>query len=172
MNFIEIADSAFSTESLVQVQSTSFADKAISFKEFSGKLPFKPSIFAQIQDLANQIQSILDFPELAFSLLSSKITQLTSIIDRADTSLQELQNPENFRLAESLRDLWFATESLKTTLLQGATLQVYITPAVMTLQDIAAAVYGSTVKSSELLDLNAIDDVFTVPANTKIKYLT
>jgi hypothetical protein len=171
MNFIEIVDSQFSTEALVQIQSTSFSDKALSFREFQGRITSNPSIFAQIQDLANQVQAILDTPETAFSLLSAKIEQLTKILERTDASLQELENPENFDISEALRDLWFASENLKTTLLEGRAIQRYTTAAKMTAQEIAMAVYKDASRVSELLDLNPIQDVMDIPANTPIRYL-
>ncbi len=170
MQFIEVSANEFSTENLVQIQSTSFSDMALAFKQFQGRITSNPSIFDQIQDLADQVQAIMDAPGIAFAILEAKIEQLKKILERADSSLQELQDPENYDLSGSLRDLWYATKNLGETIFGITKITLFKPPVRMTLQQISYSIFGDSSKVSELLDLNPIEDVMDIAPGTPIKY--
>jgi hypothetical protein len=100
-----------------------------------------------------------------------KIERVESIISDIDTTVVEMQDPENIALIQSFRSLWLTILDLKQDV-QGrlVPLGTYVTPSRMTVQDVAAAIYGDSQRTNEIMTLNDFKDPYSIPSGTRVTF--
>ena len=170
IKFIEDQSSAFLVLETIQFKTANFESTAANF----AAVPRPPGtdIFRQIDNAVSAIIAVKDQASLFGSLVSSKIASLTQMLRLADETVKELDNPPyNLELVEALHDLWDATQQLARDIQnKGDLLKKYTTPIVMSASQVAAAVFGDTEKTIDILQLNVIPDPYAIPANTTLHY--
>lgn len=139
-------------------------------EELDAALLAAGSIFDAINAASNAVTAISDTAELYANLVEAKCAGLSRLCADADATLDVLNDPVHFRVAEALRSTWGASERLRRDVLKKALpLLSYTVPSVMSVSDLARALYGSNERAMELLRLNAIEDPFQIPRGTIIK---
>lgn len=173
--FIEYANDRILAGALVQVDVSSVAASTTNLAAIRAELELSAaseSIFDSIQDAANAILSIKDQADLYGNLIGAKVAQMTGLIREADRQVTELQDPEFFELLYALQDLHDAAITLAKNMIERPNgPRIYTTPRVMTVSEIAVAVYGSTARANDIMLNNELDDPFAVRAGTNILYM-
>lgn len=174
--FLEDQTELFLSTALAKVDQSSIASSASNLQSIRDQLGIDPadtSLFDAIQDAANAVIAFKDQADLFGGLMSAKIAQLTGLLGEADRAASTLKNPENHQLLEALHELWDAAVTLGRNLAESPRgPRVYVVPRTMSVADIAAAIYGSTDRATEIMLNNALDDAFAVRAGTRIIYFT
>lgn len=129
-----------------------------------------PGLLEQLRDSVNQILAFRDQAQMWAGFVAAKIEGLQALFEEIDSTLDLLKDPEQWMLLEALRNLWGAVKDLGQEVGIGNELGKYITPRDMSVQEISIAIYGDGSKSIDLLNLNALEDPYLVPAGTTIQY--
>lgn len=172
LTFREDQESAFLVAGVLQLGTGAMKSKVEEFENLAAQtVPGKPSIFDTIIDAANFVLSFKDQFDLYGSLLESKILSLVSLMNEADRQLKELDDPTNYAVLDAFQDLWLSVLQLQRDIRErGESFRFFTTPMTMALQDVSSRIYGDASRSAELLQLNALEDPFDIPANTVIRY--
>lgn len=132
--------------------------------------PDAPSDFQLLIGLVNAALIAKDQADLQLLILQAKILQITSLCATLDRNFF-LQDPLKWPLAQSMRDIWLTAQSSLLDLQQQfTTLQTYVTPNRCSVADIARALYKDASRSTDILQLNPIEDAFAVPPGFRIRY--
>lgn len=177
--FMEDQSSAFLLDKLISVNAQSVDASSAQLVTLSQALadanqlsPNEQSLFDTIQNTANQVLAIRDQADLAGLLLSEKIAMLTQLCAEADKTIRAIRDPENYPVLEALKELWAAAKSLGDAIAGPPTdFKFYTTPRRMTAADVSFAVYGTTTRAGDILQLNPINDAYDIPARTSIRYI-
>lgn len=154
--------------------------------------PSQKNLLDGIQELANSVFAFRDQAELGVRLLEERLTMLINLIKEADATVEFFKDPANYNSLEAMKELWVATvdardkAAAENVAIEGngaplgrphsgagvaVELAYYVVPVdSMTISEVAIAIYGSTERAIELLQLNAIEDALVIPRNTKIRY--
>jgi hypothetical protein len=176
--FVEDQSTAFLLDQLVttttkSIETTSVKLKGLSdaMRDAEGEKP-GDGLFDTILRTANDLIAIRDQVELGGLLLAAKIGMLTNLCAEADKTIQGFRDPQNFPVLDALKELWAAVVSLGDALLGPPTdFAFYDTPARMTVAQISTAIFGTSERTSDILDLNDIPNAYDVPARTHIRYI-
>jgi DNA circularisation protein len=130
------------------------------------------SLFETIQRTANDLLAFRDQAELAGSLITEKVAMLTSLCNEADRTVQAMKDPVNWQLVEAVKELWDAARQFGEAIVgpQNA-FATYTLPLRMTIGQVSMAIFGTTDKAMDLLQLNPIDNAFDIPAGIVVRYL-
>lgn len=129
------------------------------------------SLFDKIEGAVNDLFTLQDQGELYLARVEAKVAKATSYLSEADRRLTRLQNPQNWPLVEAVKDLWAASIQLGRTASQADRKPtLFRTPTRMTIQEASIAIFGTTERSFELLQMNAIEDASAIPAGTDLRY--
>lgn len=130
------------------------------------------NIFDRIIAGANGILAIKDRADMYGGLLAAKLATLSKLMNDADRQLESLKDPANFQALEAFLELWNSTVIMATNLAESPRgPQTWTTPKLMSVSEIAAAIYGgSSERAPEIMMNNRLDDPFAVPAGEKITY--
>lgn len=124
-----------------------------------------------ITDLVQDIQTLKDQIDDQASVLSTKTQQLADVCRFVDETVSDLQEPPAWRTVSALHDLGVAAYNMNRDLLRKlAPLAIYTVPREMVIAQVATAIYGSADRAVEIMKLNPINDVFSIPANTQLRY--
>jgi hypothetical protein len=135
------------------------------------KIDPKPSIFDAIDAAVNAVRAILDTKDLYGQLLDAKIQTLLNILEEADRRWDAFNDPDNVTALEQLHQIWEATLELYNDVFQeGTSLQEYTVPSEMTVSDASVAIYGDTSKAVDIMQLNALEDPYSIRAGTTLRY--
>lgn len=171
--FLEDLSSDFLASKLINVAARDLTTAAKSLKDLANPLANKDNLFDSIQKLSNFIGSIKDQRDLYSALIQAKLELLVGLCSQCNSSAKELQNPLNSALLDALNALWAAATELKnTTLGGGLRLVAYTVPKTMSVSQIAGILYGDSSRGGDVLQANIIEDPFSVPGGTVIKYIT
>lgn len=173
--FKEDQTQRFLTLALVQTQQQSMATSLnrlqVTRAQILGEPANDTSIFDAIQNTANGILAIKDRGDLYGGLLVAKLGQMTALMNRADSALESLKHPVNHEVTDAFLELWNTAVKMTTNLAESPRgPRSYTTPKVMSMGDVATAVYGDSTRASEILLNNTLDDPFAIAAGTKIIY--
>lgn len=164
---------AFLAAALAGVSSASVESTNEGFVAVSRTIEPRPDIFDDIQEAVNDVLGFVDQVQLKQNLLAAKIEGLAALIQSADRTVQQLQDPSNFPVVYALQDLLLSTiELLEDITQQQGEARVYTVPMTMSVGAISFAIYGDTSHFDELVSNNRIDDPFAVPAGTALIYFT
>src|SRR6266545_3359933 len=129
-------------------------------------------IFDTIQRTANDVLAIRDQVELGGLLLAEKIAMLTNLCAEADKTVTAFRYPENFPVLDALKDLWDAARGLGEAVIgPPAVFKFYETPIRMSAAQVSVAIFGTTDRATDILELNPIQNAYDIPARTRIRYI-
>lgn len=176
--FREDQSAAFLLDQLVTTTATSVEStsailitKAQALANAEGNPP-EYDIFDTIQRTADSVIAIRDQADLGGLLIAEKIAMLTNLCAEADKSVRALREPENFPVIDALRDLWAAAQSLSEAVIgPPTTFQFYEPPIRMTAAQVSTAIFGSSDRATDILELNPIQNAYDIPARTRIRYI-
>ncbi len=178
LEFVEDQDQATLTKAVSQLAGATgmiaanddlFAHAAIDREKMSAN---SFSIFQQINDAVTEIQGVFGQSDAYSKLVVGKIEGVVNLCSFADSTLTEMQDPVNHEIIAALKDLWLASRTLGENLLHAEqTIREFTVPRLMSISEISTAIYGSSDKAVDILQLNAIDDAFAVPSSTVLKYV-
>lgn len=168
IKFIEDQESAFLVLDTIQIKTSDFNDAAYTLQEFPKS---DLSLWSKINNAITSVLAVRDQTQLYGSLFAAKIESLASLLEMADKTLDELNDPSRNDLLDALHRLWDATLSLKNDLLsKDDYLREYTVPLAMTVGQAAGAIWGDSSRGGELMQLNVLADPLNLPAGTKLRY--
>lgn len=130
-----------------------------------------PSILQDILDAADKVLSFRDQFDIGSIVLQQQIGKLTSLCERADRTVNELQRPSGWRMLEAMKELWAAAIDLGNDVrLKKLIPQIFNTPKQMTASEVSIAIFKTPERGIELLQMNPINDAFAIPAGFPVKY--
>lgn len=129
------------------------------------------SIFQQISDAVTSVQAISGQADAYSRLVEGKIQAIVNLCSYADGQLEDMQNPQNHVVLDALKDLWLAAQKLAANVIETRqALLSYRVPRLMSVNQVTAAIYGDTSKTTQILQLNAFEDALAIPAGTLVIY--
>ncbi len=174
LSFKEDQTQRFLQLAVVQTQQRSLATSMSNLASIRAQLKEPAndtSIWDKIQDGANKILAIKDQADLYGGLLAAKLGMFTALLGEADKQLESLKDPGNYQALDAFLELWDAAVKMTTNLAESPRgPRAYVTPSQMSVADIATALFGSSERATELMLDNDFQDVFAVPAGTKVIY--
>lgn len=166
-SFVEDMDFEFPIASFVKVSKLPMGNAVTKFEDTA----WKADIFSQIAAGVGFVLGIKDQFDLYSALVQSKLGYLEGLFKEADATAKELTDPANLTGISAFFELWETVRNFGKDLAdKGLEFKFYTVPTLMTLQQVAIAVYGDATKCGDLLGLNAISDAMAVPAGTRIRY--
>lgn len=131
----------------------------------------EPGLFAQVRSAIVAVEGVVDTVESYANLAADKFETLVGICEYIDATSKKLQNPSSWRALQALHDLWAAASKTVADIQgKGAAMKTYVTPRVLSVSQIATAIYGDSTRASDLMQLNPFDDPFAVPGGTTVRY--
>lgn len=128
------------------------------------------SIFDSITSTVNAVLILKDQVELQQTLIVAKLEGLRSLCEQAD-KLTDLQDPRRYQVIEALHDIWLAGIKLEKDVASlRRPLQRFTCPRTMTILDCSIAIFRTSSRAMELLQMNDVDDAYAIQKDTKIKY--
>lgn len=174
LDFIEVMNERFRLgETVVSDGRSSIAakHKAISVLPLSDPKGPRDNIFDKIDAAVNRLLAVQDQGDLFLSQVSAKVEKLTNLISLATQRVEALQQPENWRVLEAYKELWFAANEAKRAASERVKPHIYHPPHEMTIQEVAMAIFGSTDRTMELLQMNVIENADAIPRNFPIRFI-
>lgn len=166
LEFREDQDSAFLINQLIEVKASSLA--AASAVVISAASDAGVSL-GSLTDLINSITAIGDQVELYGSLVASKLDGIAAACASLDSTF-DFKLPKNWALISALHDVWLSSVTMKQDILRKSVpIIVYTTPTLMSVTDVAKALYGDSTRGAEVMQLNAIENPFQIAANTNLR---
>ena len=168
--FREDQSAAFLANALTQSSPRDFSSKMDTLFEEAEENGYG-SVFDDLQNAVNDVLAVFDQVDLGASLIEAKIRQVAGMCKELDQRIDIFDDPGNHRILDALHELWTSANDLNADLNQkSARLINYIVPQRMAIGDVAAAVYGDAGRGFDILQLNAIDDAFEIPAGAVLRY--
>lgn len=165
--FVEDMDFEFPIQNFVKLDRLPLRDAAIKFEDHA----WKADIFSKIAAGVGKVLGIKDQYELYSALVQSKIDYLEGLFREADSLADELKDPANILGLDAFARLWESLRNLGNDIAEkGVEFKYYTVPVLMTIQQVARAIYGDMTQAGDLLGLNAIEDSTAIPAGTRIRY--
>ena len=119
---------------------------------------------------ANDVLSYKDAGDLYGNVLEAKLLGVADLCRQIDR-LPQAADPTNWRCVYAMADILKAARDAITDLdSKKQKLQVFSTPALMSISDVAKALYGDASRGMDILRLNAIEDAFAIPRGTSVRY--
>lgn len=169
--FLEDQAEAFAITNLITVNTATVVGQTNVFRIELEKTEATGDIFDAIQALGNSVLAFRDQAELGDRLLEEKLNQLVQLCDEANRTVEVFQDPRNYGALNALKDLWASAVQLEESL-SGPTssFAFYVTQREMTISQVSTALYGDTSRAVEILQLNPIENGYSIPTGTRIRY--
>jgi hypothetical protein len=127
------------------------------------------NLFAKLRTAVNSVLAVRDQIELQLSLLEAKILTVEQLITQIDNAIT---TPIAYPLVNACIALYNAHVKLANDVTQNQlAVRTYVVPRLMTIMDVARAIFGRTDKAFDILQLNAVNDALAIPLGTELKYL-
>lgn len=177
LEFIEDQDSALLTNELVELGgaerleelNTDLLAKA-AIEDFKKEATF--SFFQNLNDAITSVQAVSGQADAYARLVEGKIRAVENLCAWADTELEEMQDPSHHLVFDALKDLWFAARELADNVVESRqTIRVYTVKKLMSIGQVSTAIFGTSERAVELLQLNGFEDPFAIPAGTRVNYV-
>jgi len=170
--FVEDQDLAFLVSKLLTVKVDSLQSKAEAFEVEAEKHGIDQSLSDQLVNAVNGVLAIADTAEAYGALLGAKIGMVAALCREFDQRIDAFSDPMNHPALEAMKELWFAADELARNVTGNESpIAIYEVQRQSTISQVAIAIYGSTDRAMELLQINPIEDAFSIPPGTKVKYL-
>lgn len=128
------------------------------------------SIFDAISNLVNFVTAFKDQTEAGLALLDAKFMAVMNLLSQFDHT-EAMLNPLNEPGIQVAMRLWAAAQKASEDLASKKTpIQIYVVPITSAMSSICAAIYGDTERVTELMQLNAVVNVMSIPAGTLIRF--
>lgn len=168
--FREDSENVILTDTVAQIQYVSIQPKFDALMLEVDDAGLDKDLFESLGQLAGQVQAMKDQVELQADVLAAKVDHLTTAVNVIDETITELNDPPHWKVLDALHELGAASVALQKDLLRATNpITVFTTVFNMTVSDIARAVYGDASRAIEIMQMNPIRDVFSIPANTQIR---
>lgn len=169
--FIEDQEAAFAFKDLFGLRVDGLPALATVAQEQLQLAGVPTPLTDEIVNAVDAVLAIGDQSDLLQMEAAAKL-ELVESLCRAIDGRSELVDPRNWRALDALKDLWLAVQQLANNP-SGARVEFghYLVRRIMTISDVAIAIYGSTDRSVELLQLNPIEDAYYVPPGTSVRYV-
>jgi prophage DNA circulation protein len=170
MEFLEDQSSEFLVENLIQVRASTLAAQ-MDLLQQAAAAAGKASLFQQVLDMIATVQGYLNTAELMSSLLTAQVERLNFAMQRLDALTGLFDDSSNLVLLEAFLDTWLAIQRLLADLFRFQSIPVvdYYPPNTMSVYQVALAVYGSTDRAADVLQLNAVPNSLAIPQGTKLR---
>lgn len=169
--FIEDQATAFAFAKLVQVKTESLDVLSQAMSTEFDKAGIDRSLTDQLLDAVNVALGVVDQVELFGLEVAAKIGLVEQICREFDKRIEQFQNPANWAALDAMKDLWAAVQALAQNVDGDAVVFAFFeVKREATIGEIATAIYGDTSRAVELLQLNPIEDAFSVPVGTRVRY--
>lgn len=166
IEFREDQDSAFLINQLIDVKVTKLADAS---KALISAASDAGVTLGTLTGLVSDFAAIGDQVELYGSLASSKLEGIAASCAALDASF-DFGLAKNWSMTNALHDVWNSAIVTRQDLLKRSVPIIdYSTPTLMSVTDVAKALYGDSSRASEVMQLNALDDPFRIVANTNLR---
>jgi hypothetical protein len=130
---------------------------------------YKRDIFSIIAETAAFIFGIKDQFELYSALIRAKLDYLEGLFRELDATAQWIFS--DIIKGEAFMRMWQAIRSFGDDIAaKGLSFSYYVVPQLMSIQEVAIAIYRDSSKSIDLMGLNPLDDALQIPAGTSIRY--
>ncbi len=172
IEFREDQSALFLASALINVKAETLQDKIDTLDNFKSLDGFpSSSLFDGILDAANAVLAIRDTVDAYGSVFESKLLGLAALIREFDRADDLRNDPTAFRIVDAMHDLWDATNELLADIQsKGGPLRHYTVPVLMSMGQVAFALYRDSARGGDLLSLNAVLDPFAIEAGTDIRY--
>lgn len=173
--FVEDQDATVLSQSLQQRSAVSIAESAKAFNAAKALADFQDdskaeSIFDAITNVANYILSFRDMAELAGNLVSAKVLALADLCKQFQAT-NFADSPRNEPVINAFANLYDTVLRINDDFASKQTkVEIYVVPTTVSMNQISQKLYGDTSHTVELMQMNAVDDVFQVRAGTSIKF--
>lgn len=172
--FEEDQSSLFLIDALLAAAATTIeVDNDAVLKALPDVVEPTPSIFDGLNDAVTALVALRDQNALQWDLVQTKALQVVDLARQAIAVIPDLARPQTpvVQLIELVKEVASAAQSLAEDVAQqGSPIKTYVTPTRMTIVEVSNAIYGTSSRSLELLQLNDIDDGFLIRPNTTIEY--
>lgn len=165
----EDAVDLLSPTSVMTLNVTPLADRAIFIINLAKRLGVQRDFFDSLLALARQIQGLVAMAKLQLEVIANRATAMADMIRNFDELEKSLNDAKNWQLFVALRDLAIAADELaRDSLAKFAPLVTYETEAEMGVLDVSVDIYGDTSRAMEIMRLNPIKNPFRIPAATTL----
>lgn len=169
LKFLEDSSAAFIASQIAVPSSGAIVEAGEYFKEQTS--PLKIPLLQAIELLYADVIAYRDTFGMFSAVFEAKMLSLLNMLNFADQTVKELQDPANLLGKDALMALWASAVRVRNDTQDiGAQMQYYTTRTTMSVSDISSTLYGDTSHASDLIALNGIEDPFAVPAGTRIRY--
>lgn len=129
-------------------------------------------VMQRINDAVVAVEGVFGRADAASQIVAAKIQQVTTLCQYADAQLSDFQDPMNYEVITAMKDLYLSSRDLAENVTQSqAELRSKTTPKLMSIQQVSQWLFGATDRAAEILQLNAFEDAFAIPAGTTVKYV-
>jgi hypothetical protein len=140
----------------------------VSASAFQGT-PRVRDIFSAITEVSTFIFGIKDQFQLYSQLIRSKLDYLETLFREADALADWIWS--DIVKGNAFMGLWEAIRDFGDDIAsKGLSFSYYTVPVMMSIQQIAVAIYRDSSKTMDLLCLNAIENALRIPPGTQIRY--
>ena len=171
IEWLEDQSSAFLINQLINVKVQNLDDSSTALFSSADDAGLSlGSIGDTISGLINSVTAIGDQVQLYGSLLAAQLDGIATACSNLEATLPDLNQPANWQTRDALHNLWFAAvQSRQDVLRQSTPIVAYTTPTLMSVTDVAKALYGDSSRGGQVLQLNALEDPFHIAANTNLR---
>lgn len=170
LTFLEDAAAAALITALPALSTAALAPLMASLDQFTVAAGHDKSLFDGLRDAVGFVTGISDQAELYGNLLDSKAQGIMQLCDRLDR-LPFMGDPAAFLILDLLHEIHASALQLHTDALKAARpIDLYRAPSLMTITQVSVAIYGSTKRAMELLQLNVLDDAFAIPEGKLVRF--
>lgn len=128
-------------------------------------------VFQQVLNLANAVQDVVGVGEFYAEMLLDRVSALVAACQRIDEVYDELNQPVNHRVGEALRDIGVSAIILERDLKRSRRplITFVVPPITMHVAQISMAIYGTTERAAEIMQLNAFENPLAVAPGTEVQ---
>jgi prophage DNA circulation protein len=129
-------------------------------------------LFQKINDAVTAVQAVSGQADAYARVVEGKIQAVVNLCAYADAALEEMQDPVNHLILNALKDLWLASKELAENIVDTRQdIREYRLPKVMSIGEVSNTLFGTTERGWDILQMNAIEDAFAIPAGTLLKFV-
>lgn len=130
-----------------------------------------PGLFDSLDDAVREFAAIGDQVELGGQLLEAKALKIAGYCAQIEKTVGIFGRPAGAAAHDVLKEIW--SDALRVAKdIQGKSnpIATFTVPVPMSIQDVSRRVFGTTERSFDLMQLNAVDDPLLIPAATVLRY--
>lgn len=160
-------------DKLVTRKTANLAADNLTFQQLGDSLPEGASLFAQIDAAVGAVLGFLDTPDQYGSIGVDLVARVSYLCANTEISLPGMGDPANWPLIDAFKDVWASSVALMRDIQQrgdSVVVQYYIVPNTMSVSQISNAIFGDSTHADDIIAMNQIDDMLSVPATTQIAY--